>query len=70
LALALIHSSTLASLSREHTTEGVRVGVRVRVEGRESHEQDKDRGTREGEWQMEAQEAMTPVAAGAAKRLN
>jgi hypothetical protein len=39
------------------------------VEEREGHEQNKKPGTRKGEWHMEAKQAMTPVAAAAAKWL-
>jgi hypothetical protein len=39
------------------------------LKGREVHPQEDDYGTRNGEWQMETKDAMTPVPAGAAKRL-
>jgi len=36
----------------------------------ETRQQGKDRGTRDGEWHMEAKKAVTQVAAGAANRLS
>jgi hypothetical protein len=50
------------SLLGKHTAEDVHMGVRVGIEERESHEQDKDHGTRKGEWHMVAKKATTPVA--------
>jgi hypothetical protein len=67
LVPALTHRSTLASLPLpgKRTTEDVRVGVHVGVEGRERHEQDEDHATRKGKWQMVAKNAATHAAAGA-----
>jgi hypothetical protein len=53
----------------ERTSEDVRVGVRVGVEERETHEQDKDHGTREGEWHMVAKKAAPLVTVGAERRM-
>ncbi|MCI0579198.1 MAG: hypothetical protein L0331_23740 [Chloroflexi bacterium] len=39
------------------------------LEEGESHPQENDHGTREGEWHMKAKQATAPVAAGAAKRM-
>lgn len=39
------------------------------LKGREIHPQENDYGTRNGEWQMETKDAMTPVPAGTSKRL-
>jgi hypothetical protein len=57
VAAHFIHPSAAASLARlgKHTTEEIRVGVRVGVETREIHEQDEHYRTREGEWQMVAE---------------
>lgn len=63
LAPVLIHRSTLASLLREHTTEGVRVGVHVGVEGRYVHEQHEDHGTDKGEGHVVAKKATPLVTA-------
>src|SRR5262249_12462177 len=57
-----------ASLPGDHPTAEVRVGVCAGVESRERHEPDKDQRTGEGERNMEAKQAMTPAAVGAAKR--
>ncbi|MBI2404009.1 MAG: hypothetical protein HYV20_14980 [Gemmatimonadetes bacterium] len=65
---AVIHRSAADSLLGQRSTEDVRVGVRAGVEERQTHEHDKDHGTRKGEWQMVAEKATTQVAAGA-KRL-
>src|SRR6266542_3276289 len=59
-----------ASLLGERTTRKVHMAANVaNVEERESHEQKKNESTRKGEQHMEAKQAMTPVAAAAAKRL-
>jgi hypothetical protein len=61
------HSCAPASLSLlgKRTTEEIGVRVHVGVEARETHEQEKDRRTREREWEMVAKKAPTQVASGA-----
>jgi hypothetical protein len=56
-------------LGKRSSTAHVHLGIRLRVEGRERHEEHNDHGTCERERHMEAKKAMTPVAAAAAKRL-
>jgi hypothetical protein len=64
---AVIHPSALTSLPllRERTAEDVHVGVPVGVEGRQTHEQDEDHGTRKSERHVVAKKATTQAAAGA-----
>jgi len=68
LGRAVIHRPALGSLPGKRPTCEVPVGARVGVEERQSHEQDKDQGTRKGDWHMVAKKATAQVAAGA-KRL-
>jgi hypothetical protein len=67
LAPGISHPCAPASLSLlgKRTTEEIGVGVHVRVEARETHEQEKHRRTRERKWQMVANKAPTEVASGA-----
>lgn len=66
---AVIHRSALDSVPGKRTTEDVPVRLLVGVEERETHEQDKDDGTRYGEWHMVEKNATTQVATGAKRRI-
>lgn len=60
---ALIRWCAVGCLPRhgERTTREIRVRIHVRVEGRQGHEQNKDRSAREGEREMVADETSGPV---------
>ena len=70
MAPAVTYRSALALPLGERTiTALVRLWIRLGIERRETHEQDKNHGARKAEWHMEAKKAVMPVAAATAKRL-
>jgi hypothetical protein len=72
MAPTLLHRShlpaaVLSGLARgkvpgKRAAEDVGLGVLAGVEARETHEEDEDHGTREGEWQMVAKKAAKSAA--------
>jgi len=68
LAPGVARCSTLASLLGERTTHDIRVGVRVDVEARDSHEHEQDDSARECEGYVVEKETTALTAAGP-KRL-
>jgi hypothetical protein len=59
---AVTHRPALGSRLGKHTADDISMRVRVGVEGRESHEENKEHGTRQREWRVVKEEATAVIA--------